>query len=395
MTRASRALALCNATVIADPEARPVPERTVLVAGDTIAAVVPAESAEIPAAAEILDCSGCTVVSGFWNCHVHFFERKWENAENTSAEELQEQLEDFTRYGYTTVCDLSSSWPNTLALRARIERGIAGPRIFSTGEGLIPRGGLPPAIVLRILGLMDTPMPEVAHADEARNAVRTALANGVDGIKVFVSSQTGGTLAPDLLRAAVETAHADQKPVFAHVNGAVDVEAAVRAGADVIAHTTPATGTWSDGLIGEMLEAGAALTPTIALWEHLMRHDRISIGRSAVDIAVEQLHRWSSAGGTVLFGTDYGAVPADPSREYATMRDAGMTFGRILDALTAAPSRRFGAFRQAEGNGGRYGRVAEGFAADLVALKGDPCANLSALTQVRYTVRRGEIVYRG
>lgn len=388
MYRASVTLALCNATVVADPSSAPLADRTVVVAGETIEAVTSAGGGAIPEGAETLDCTGCTIVAGFWNSHVHFFERKWSNAATLPADELRRQLEDFTRYGFTTVFDLSSLWENTLALRKRIDCGVAGPRILSTGEALIPSGGLPPKSVMRVLGIMDTPMPEIAGEDAARDYVRATVARGVDAIKLFASSQTGAVFAADAMTGAVAQAHAAAKPVFAHVNSTIDVEAAVRSGVDVIAHTTPSTGKWDDALIGAMRDAGVALTPTLSLWERLLRHDRISAGQSAVDTAVEQLRRWDAEGGSVLFGTDYGAVPADPLREYALMREAGMAFDRILDALTMAPCARFG-------ESDVRGRVAAGMAADLVVLEGDPCANLSALAQVRYTVRRGEIVYRG
>lgn len=388
MNRASGTLALCNATLIADPASVPAATCTVVVEGDTIAAAGPARDVDIPPTAETLDCSGCTILAGFWNSHVHFFERKWANAGAIPADELERQLADFTRYGFTTVFDLSSLWENTLALRERIDAGVAGPRILSTGEGLVPPGGLPHKNVMRILGIADTPMPEAGNEDDARRAVRSALTKGVDGIKVFASSQTGVALAPSAIRGAVAEAHSAAKPVFAHVNGSTDVANVVRAGVDVIGHSTPATGAWDDAVLSAMLQAGVALTPTITLWEHVLRHDRISVRQSAVDTAVEQLRRFSAAGGSVLFGTDYGAVPADPSREYALMRDAGMAFPAILDSLTTAPARQFGESKV-------RGRVAAGLAADLVVLEGDPCANLSALALVRYTVHRGEVVYRG
>lgn len=361
-----------------------------LVEGESITAIAPA-NANVPDASEILDCTGCTVVAGFWNSHVHFFERKWAAAKDIPGDELAQQLTEFTRYGFTTVFDLSSSWANTRALQERIEsHGVDGPRILTTGEGLIPPGGLPPKDVLRLLGTMETPMPEIADAAGARRAARAALDKGVDALKFFASSQTGDRIKIDAMRAIVEEAHAQNKPVFAHVNSARDVVAVLEAGGDIVAHTTPSS-VWDDALIEAMRGRDVAVTPTLALWEFFMRHDRLSVRRDLTAAAVEQLARWRAAGGAVLFGTDYGAVSADPSREYALMDEAGMAFCEILDALTTAPARRFAARDDTI----RYGRVAEGFAADIAVLEGDPFTHLSALAQVRYTVRRGEIVYRG
>jgi hypothetical protein len=59
----------------------------------------------------VLDCSGLTITAGFWNSHVHFFERKWANAATIPAPELTRQLQEMlTRYGFTSVFDLGSMW---------------------------------------------------------------------------------------------------------------------------------------------------------------------------------------------------------------------------------------------------------------------------------------------
>jgi imidazolonepropionase-like amidohydrolase len=89
----------------------------------------------------------------------------------------------------------------------------------------------------------------------------------------------------------------------------------------------------------------------------------------------------------VLFGTDLGAVDPDPGAEYRLMAEAGMSARDILAALTTAPAQRF------IGAAG-VGRVAADMPADLVVLNGDPTQNLAALTDVRYTLRGGEIVFR-
>jgi imidazolonepropionase-like amidohydrolase len=77
----------------------------------------------------------------------------------------------------------------------------------------------------------------------------------------------------------------------------------------------------------------------------------------------------------------------DPTEEYQQMRAAGMRFEDILAALTTAPAERFGL-------SDRTGRVAPGMDADLVLLAGDPAKNIEALSTVRYTLRKGRIIYR-
>jgi imidazolonepropionase-like amidohydrolase len=379
-------VALLGATVWTDPRREPLSDASVLIGEATIDCVGPRASVEVPAGTTVLDCSGCTVAAGFWNCHVHFHERKWANASEIPAPELERQLRELTRYGFTSVFDLSSQWENTRQLRDRIECGdISGPRIYSTGEGLIPAGGRPADEVFRVLGLMETSLHEIASPEGAREAARALLGSGVDAVKLFVSAPSAGELSHDAMRLVCEEAHRAGKPVFAHPNTASDVSAALDAGVDVVAHTTPRTGEWSADLPDAMAARKAALTPTLMVWEHMMRHDRISVRERLVATAVGQLRAWLERDGEVLFGTDLGAVEADPSREYALMSEAGATFEQILASLTTAPARRFGGSNVA-------GTVAAGSPADLVVLDGDPAKDLAALTSVRYTLRSGRIL---
>ena len=108
------------------------------------AAVGTRASVLILQSARLLDCSDLTITAGFWNSHVHFLERKWADAANIPAPELTRQLQGMlTRYGFTSVFDLSSEWENTRRLRDRIESGeVPGPRIRTTGEGLRPPGAM-------------------------------------------------------------------------------------------------------------------------------------------------------------------------------------------------------------------------------------------------------------
>ncbi|MBV9278145.1 MAG: amidohydrolase family protein, partial [Candidatus Eremiobacteraeota bacterium] len=236
-------LALTGATIFPTPADEPIRNGTILIDGSTIAAV--GSDLSIPKHAEVMDCAGCTVMAGFWNCHVHFFERKWADARAIPASELAAQIADLSfRYGFTTLFDIGSMWDNTQALRERIESGeVLGPRIYTTGEAVLPLNGRPDEAVLRVMGVTNFPAPEVSSAAEAVAAVRALLNKGVDAIKLFASSR-GTTLDQDVIEAAVVQAHRAGKPVFIHPNDGADVARALRAGVDVIAHTTPSSGSW-------------------------------------------------------------------------------------------------------------------------------------------------------
>lgn len=384
---ATEFLALVGATIHPGPIEAPIRDGVVVIRGGTIAAVGRRPLVSIPPAAPTLDCSGLTITAGFWNSHVHFFERKWSDAAAIPASELGRQLrETFIRYGFTSVFDLGSMGENTRQIRRRIERGeVAGPAIRSTGEALIPPGALPPAPVLRVMGLMPFPAPEVTDAPGAVAAARELLDAGVDAVKVFASSPSS-RLPEETLRAAVDEAHRSGKPVFVHPNSGDDVRTAVDAGVDVVAHTTPRSGPWDEALLTLMKERGVALTPTLTLWRHFLRHDRPSMQDEVVDTAVGQLRAWMAVGGAVLFGTDLGAVDPDPGGEYALMARAGMSFREVLASLTTAPAERFG-------ESSRRGRVAAGLQADLALLADDPARDIRALASVRYTLRAGNVVW--
>jgi len=380
-------LALTSATIFPTPTDPPIHNATILIDSGKILAVTSTPPAP---GTHTLDCSGCSITAGFWNSHVHFFERKWSDAASIPAAELTHQLEDMlTRFGFTTVFDLSSPWANTRIIRDRIASAeVAGPRILSTGEGMLPKDpGLPGDAVMNILGVMKTPPLEIADPAEARAAIRRLLDDGVDAIKLFLSAPSKATLSDAIVLAAVEEAHAAGKLVFVHPNNAADVLTAVRNGVDIIAHTTPYSGPWDSSLIAAMRDRNVALIPTLKIWMEFMRHDRHSTQQKIAETETAQLRAFLAAGGTVLFGTDVSYVNYDPTEEYELMSRAGMTFPQILAALTTAPAEQFGASNH-------LGRIAPGFDADLTILAGDPQQNLRALTAVRYTISRGRIVYR-
>jgi imidazolonepropionase-like amidohydrolase len=380
--------ALVGATIYISPAEDPIRDGVVLIHDEKIVAVGSRAQMQFPETARVLDCFGFTVIAGLWNSHVHFFERKWANVSDIPAAELTCQLQDMlTRFGFTSVFDIGSMWENTRRLRDRIDSGeVLGPKIRSTGAGLVPPGALPSDQILSLMGLMKFPAPEVADAAQAAAAARKLIDEGVDGIKLFASSPRSSPLSQSTFQAAADEVHRAGKPVFVHPNSGADVLTAVRGGVDIVAHTTPHSGPWDDTILAAMKDRRVALTPTLTLWKYYMRHDRFSAQEKVTNTEVGQLRAWSAAGGAVLFGTDLGAVEYDPSEEYSLMAEAGMTFRQILASLTTAPAERFG-------SASKLGRIAAGLQADLVVLNQDPAKNIRALAAVQYTLSAGKIIY--
>lgn len=381
-------LALTGATIYANPTDPPIHNGTILIHDGKIAAAGP--SVRTPPNAETIRCDGLTITASLWNSHIHFFERKWTSAAQIPADELTRQLEDmFTRYGFTNAFDLSSDWRNTRALRDRIESGeIPGPRIRSTGEGLIaPNPGLPPDAAYAAYGSVKVALNEVADGAQAAAAAKKLLDAGVDAIKLFISAPSKAVLSDEAIVAAVAEAHRARKPVFVHPNTTADVMAAVRGGVDIIAHVTAASDPWNDAVLAAMKQHKVAVIPTFTVFKYNSRHDRVSMQEKWLNTGITQLRAWVATGGEVLFGTDGGYADYDPLDEYLMMAQAGMSFSQILASLTTTPAEKFGESKNS-------GRIEVGMSADLAIFRGDPAKDLRALTDVRYTLRDGRIIYR-
>jgi imidazolonepropionase-like amidohydrolase len=107
-----------------------------------------------------------------------------------------------------------------------------------------------------------------------------------------------------------------------------------------------------------------------------------------INKGLQQLRAYSEAGGEILFGTDVGYITHfDTAEEFTLMARAGMSYQQILASLTTNPAARFKFTREC-------GRVETGMQADLVVLGGDPAKDVTAFSRVRYTIRRGSVVYR-
>ena len=138
---------------------------------------------------------------------------------------------------------------------------------------------MPPNDALVALGVMLFRAPVVGDAAGARAAARALLDAGTDGIKVFPVQPSApfAALTDDTIRAAVDEAHRQGKPAFAHPTNAEGLLAAVRAGVDVVAHTTPQFGSWDDAALAAIEGADVALVPTLKVWQHHLRDEPASV----------------------------------------------------------------------------------------------------------------------
>jgi imidazolonepropionase-like amidohydrolase len=379
----AQTLALVGGKVYASPDAAPLDDAVVVTANGVITAIGSRSDVQVPSDARVIDCTGKTVVAGFWNSHVHFTEAVWRNAGSAPAAPLTAHMQEMlTRWGFTTVWSLGSDPDNSMALRRRVYADeILGPNIFLVGS-IFPRDGRPAY-------LPDAQIPEAATPERAAEMARYYLQIGLDGIKLFTGVYKGEdkpvvNMEAAIAKAAVDVAHAQGKPVFAHPQNTAGVEAVLAAGVDVMAHTVGRQPGYPVEQLARFKQQGVALTPTLSLFAKLPLPPEI-VAR-LVDNIVSQLKSFSENGNTVLFGTDVGYIPLyDTTLEYQLMRRA-LSERQVLASLTTNPASYFKAAKK--------GRVEKEFDADLVILDGDPITDVTNLAKVAYTIRAGKVIYQ-
>ena len=382
--------ALVGGRVQPSPEAPPIGDGVVLISQGVIIAVGSRAEVSVPPDAAVIDCTGTTITSGFWNTHVHFMPAAFRQADQAPAQRLTEALRAMlTSWGVVHAVDTGSLLDNTLALRRRIESGeIPGPSIRTAGTGFVPVGGSPYYI-------LPARLPELTSPDATAAAVNGNLDRGADVIKLFTGSWARRDLIVvmpvDLVRAATDAAHRRGKLVLAHPSNSAGARAAIEGGVDVLVHTFPSEldrRPWDRELPRMMLERKMSLAPTLKLFPTELR--KAGAPASVVEIVLgnarDQLRIFAEGGGQVLFGTDVGYIADyDPTDEYVYMHQAGLSYSQILASLTTAPAARFGA-------AARTGRLAAGLDADIVVIQGDPAQDIRALARVRTTLRAGRLI---
>ena len=378
-------LVLKGGNLYATPEAAMVADAVVVVSDGIISAVGKSVDVQIPAGARVIDCTGKTIVAGFWNSHVHLTEPVWKNAATAPAAPLTAHMQAMlTRWGFTTVWDIGADPSDSLPLRRRVNSGeVLGPTIFLAGS-IFPVNGrpayLPPEMQL----------PEAATPEASEKMAREYLERlGLDALKLFTGVFKGENdpvvnMDVAIAKAAVDVAHAQGKPVFAHPQNKTGLETVITAGVDVMAHIIPGEQGYSPEQLARFKSQGTALTPTLSLFAKTIGGP--AVGARLAESGVKQLKAFSDNGNTVLFGTDVGFITIyDTSVEYELMHRA-LSERQILASLTTNPAQYFKAAKK--------GRVEKGFDADFAVLDGDPLSDVGNLAKVAYTIRAGQVIYR-
>jgi imidazolonepropionase-like amidohydrolase len=306
--------------------------------------------------------------------------------------------------GFTTVRDLGDNGVNSVALRKAIEQGwVPGPRIFTSGKSLATTGGhADPTNSLRGDYRRDPgPFEGVINGpDDARKAVRQRYKDGADLIKL---TATGGVLSlaangqnpqftEEELKAVVETAHDYGMTVAVHAHGAEGIRRAILAGVDSIEHGTFMT----DELIALMKKHGTYWVPTNMAGEwvakksaepgyfpEVVRPKAAAIG----PLMKETFARGQAAGVKIAFGTDSGVSPhGENAHEFELMVEGGMSPMKAIQSATLEAARLL----KAED---RLGTIEPQKLADIIAVNGDPLAEIGTLRSVVFVMKDG-VVYK-
>src|SRR5262252_347269 len=390
----------------------------IVVKGDKI--VDAGSNLQIPGGARVIDLGDATLCPGFMDAHTHLTEDFSGNYNERRLRELDlnvsEQAIRATEYarvtveaGFTTVRDLGSRFVGShefvdVALRNSINKGvIVGPRMLVATKGIGATGGhFDPTNGFRdfLFGREPDYTDGIANGpDDIRKAVRFEVKNGADVIKAAVS---GGVLSltdevdtpqltPAEMAALVDESHRLRKKVAVHCHGDQPAREAIEAGVDSIEH-----GSFMKlETLTMMKKKGTFLTPTLMATEWIMgKIDNYPAAlqakaKAAAAARTEMFRNAVKIGVKVSFGTDAAVYPhGQNAKEFRLMVNLGMA---PIDALISATA------NDAEllGIAQNVGTLEKGKLADVIAVPGDPTADITATERVSFVMKEGRIIRQG
>lgn len=404
-TPAPHRIAIRAAHLIDGLAERPIDEAVVLIEDDRIVSV--GSRLPVPAGTEVIDLGAATLLPGLIDCHTHvtsdpgdYYQKLVRESAIDEAVRAHVFSERTLLAGFTTIRNVGAGDFVDIALRDAINAGFArGPRIVAAGHpigatgGHGDRTGVSP--YLHIDGFTG-----VADGVEAvRLKVREQIKHGADVIKMIatagVLSEEDSVGAPQYTQAEmdalVDEAHRWDRKVAAHAHGTVGIKMAVLAGVDSIEHGSLI----DDEGIRMMKARGTYLVDDIYDDDYILaEYARLNFPQKILDkerlvgrIQRENFRKAVQAGVKIAYGTDAGVYPhGDNGKQFAKQVEWGQTPMQAIKSATSAAADLIGRSKT-------VGSIAPGRFADLVAVNGDPLANIRLLERVDF-VMKGGVVYK-
>ena len=375
--------------------------QVVLIKGDRIAEVGPAEKVKIPDGAEVVDLSTATVLPGLIDAHTHVFG----NGPDFETQILRDSYQYRTLValanaqmdlmaGFTTLRDLKTlgAMYSDVDLRNAIDRGIVqGPRMQVATRGIQATGGF----IMRGYS-SDVPLPSALEVVDspwaARQAVRDQISHGADLIKVYAAydfsfTADGKMVSPptftaEEVSAIVEEAHKKGRKVACHAFGGEGLRNCLNAGVDSLEHGVDL----DDADIQMMVQKRIYLVPTLYHYQDDREKDMKKYGGHSVAEVSERSFRKAVAQGVkIAFGSGVGPFPhGSQNKEFEYLVRFGMTPVQAIQAATIEDARLMG-WQD------RVGSLDAGKFADLVAVQGDPTTDITEMERVKFVMKGGHV----
>ena len=378
----------------------------ITIQGDRIKEV--RENAQAPAGAPIVDLSDHTCLPGLMDTHTHTLLQGDITAADYDVQLLKEStayrailgtrsVRRALGYGFTSIRDLETEGAGyaDVDLKKAINNGvIPGPRMKVATRALDVTGAYPLSGYSWELQVPHG-VQVVDGPEEARKAVREQISFGADWIKVYSDRsyfvRPDGvlddipTFTMDELRAIVDEAHREHHKVASHAIALNGVHNSVEAGVDSVEHGMYI----AEPDLKTMAAKGIFYVPTLYVGEYVAPGRAAAGAKVWVDmlrIHEDTFRRAIKAGVKIAFGTDVGGFDwgINPAKEFPIMVKYGMTPAQAIRAATVNAAELLGIENDA-------GTIAPGKYADIVALKGDPLADIELLQKIDFVMKGGEV----